>query len=211
MVVARPGEREALWNERRQIAAVLGRPLGMFDEASWQAPFTFIVLYDGPTKVDLFFHDGDPSPDPWLSEGVVAVLDKTGVAQRLTPGTPPPFDAHEHDAHAWDWLWWLHVKLARGERWLVRIESVLFFQTIVVRAWNERAGVGWRGATGLSARLDQELEERAAAALARSNERAELARSIAALAELYVEARADLGAELDDELMDQVLPAVSAT
>lgn len=210
-MVSRPGERQALWDERHAIASELGRPLGMFDEAAWHAPFTFIVLYDGPLKLDLFFHDGEPVADPWLADGVAALLDKTGVAERIAPAGPPPFDAREHDAHAWDWLWWLHVKLIRGETWLVRVESTLFFSTILVRAWNERAGEGWRGTTGLSERLDPELAQRAAAALPRSNEPAELARAIAALAQLYVEARSGLGADLDDELMNQVLGAVSAT
>jgi hypothetical protein len=212
-----------LWEARGEIAARLGRPLGMFVEAAWHAPYTAIALYEGPTKVDFFFHDGDPEPDPWLADGFHALVDKAGVAARLAErlATAPPAapmtagELRELDAHAWDWLWWLHVKRKRGELWLAFFESTMFVQTILVRAWNELAGEPWRGATGLSQRIDGELAARARAAMPRAPEPDELRRSTGELAELYAEARLALaerlGVELDRELMDQVRPVVSAT
>src|SRR5919199_5816908 len=55
VIVTEPGHRGELWERRRDVAAALGRPLGVFEEAPWQAPFTAIALYRGPVKVDLFF------------------------------------------------------------------------------------------------------------------------------------------------------------
>jgi predicted nucleotidyltransferase len=223
VVVARHGARERLWGARDDTAAALGRPLGSFVEAPWHAPYTVIVLYDGPTKVDLFFQDGEADPDPWLRDGFTPLVDKTGAAERLRErlatrdavGAMTVEELRENDAHAWDWLLWLHAKVARDELWLAFFETTLFAQTILVRAWNELAGEPWRGATGLAQRLGTDRAQRLAAALPREPEPTELRRSLPELAALWAEARAELaarlGAKLADELMDQVLALVSPT
>lgn len=44
---------------------------------------------------------------------------------------PDPVGLSDFDAHAWDWLWWMDVKLARGEEWLVHIELVKFAESML--------------------------------------------------------------------------------
>lgn len=121
--------------------------------------------------MDIAFEDGEEPPDEWLQDGFLVLLDADGVAarlrRRLASFRRPPFKADDLiqlDGHAWDWVWWLHVKLARGERSLVYVELAKFFENIVVPAHNALAGEPRAGCYGLDRRLRlagvAELEER---------------------------------------------------
>jgi len=81
------------------VAIVPLRPLTAFWDPLGNRP-NFIVVLDGPTKVDLIFdgHPFTPSP-PWVpsAESLPAI-----------------------DAHFWDWTLWLGAKQLRGEGDLVR-------------------------------------------------------------------------------------------
>ena len=218
VVVSEPGRREELWAERRAIAERLGRPLGLFrDVAIWQPPNLAIALYDGPLKVDLFFEDGEVEPSEWLREGFEVLLDKDEVGPRLRarlddlrPRVLDELhdDLAELDSHAWDFALWLDRKLELGEVWLVCLALPLYVELIVLPAWNALAGEGWRGAVGLSERVEPALLERLERALPRGSAPDELRGSLRALVELYAETRPRLverlGQPLTDELMDQV-------
>lgn len=68
VVVTMPGRLAELWADRAVVAGRLGEVLGGFDEVAWQAPHTYLALYPGPLKVDLFFQDGTPRADPGLRD-----------------------------------------------------------------------------------------------------------------------------------------------
>ncbi len=210
IAVTEPGAREELWAERDAIAHALGKPLGIFREAEWATPFMVIALYDGPLKLDLAFEEERLAPDPWLRDGYEVL---TGSVPAPELGELPPFGAEanlrELDAHAWDYAYWLHVKLERGERWVAYLELVSFIHHIVLLALNAARDESWAAGRGVDARLQPETLAALEATLPRSAERAELRRSLLAAAELYIEARVELKTkhdpELSDELMRQVL------
>ena len=92
--------------------------------------------------------------------------------------------------------------------WLVCLALPLYVELIVLPAWNALAGEGWRGAVGLSERVEPALLDRLECALPRGSAPDELRGSLRALVELYAETRPRLverlGQPLTDELMDQV-------
>jgi hypothetical protein len=169
-----------------------------------------IALYDGPLKVDLAFEEGRLAPDPWLRDGY-AIL--AGDVEEPDLAEPPQFgaeaDLRELDAHAWDYAFWLHLKLERGERWVAYLELAGFLHHIVVLALNAARGQGWVGGRGIDTRFAPATVAVLEAALPRSAEPDELRRALLAAAELYAEARAELkprhDPELPDRLMEQVL------
>jgi predicted nucleotidyltransferase len=215
IAVTEPGAREELWAERRTIARALGEPLGLFREAEWATPYMLIALYDGPLKVDLAFEEERLASDPWLRDGY-AVL--TGDVEEPDLTEPPPFgaesDLRDLDAHAWDYAFWLHVKLERGERWVAYLELAGFLQHIVVLALNAARGEGWAAGRGVDKRHSPDTVAALEAALPRSAKPDELRRALLAAAELYAEARVELkrrhDPELPDELMEQVLARLRA-
>jgi predicted nucleotidyltransferase len=212
VIVSRPGRLGGLWAERRTTAERLDRWLGGFDEVAWQAPHTFLGFYDGPVKVDFFYQEGEPHPDPWLRDGFVALVDPDGLAgdlqARLAAGPDPP-DLDDFDPHAWDWLWWMDVKLTRGgEEWLVYMELVKFVETMLLGGHNALSPEPWRGASMVEQRLPAEIRSDLRAALPRVPEPDELRRALGAAIEAYHRLRERLAAErgmgLAEELARQV-------
>jgi hypothetical protein len=218
LVVAHTGRLEALWAARRSIAVGLGGWLGGFDEVAWQAPHTFIGFCDGPVKVDFFFQEGEPAPDPWLRDGFRALVDPDGIAgplrERLAAGPPLP-DLAEFDVHAWDWLWAVHLKLRRpGHEWLVHVELVKFVETMLLTGHGLLGPEPWRGVLRVEDRLPAAARARLESALPARPEDAELRRALRAALDGYVELRARLARErgmpLADELARQVLAVLAA-
>jgi hypothetical protein len=213
LVVARAGRLAELWAARRTIAAGLGGWLGGFDEVAWQAPHTFIGFCDGPVKVDFFFQEGEPAADPWLRDGFLALVDPDGLADRLRErlaARPPPPDLADFDAHAWDWLWAVHLKLRRpGHEWLVYVELVKFVETMLLTGHGALGPDPWRGVLRVGERLPAATLARLERALPARPEDAELRRALRAALDDYVELRARLARErgmaLNDELARQVL------
>ncbi len=212
VIVTLPGRLAQLWADRHPTAERLGHWLGGFDEVPWQAPNTFIGFYDGPVKVDFFYQETEPQPDPWLRDGFVALVDPDGLVEslceRLARGSFMP-DLDGFDAHAWDWLWWMDVKLSRGgESWLVHIELVKFVETMLLGGHNALSPEPWRGASHVERRLVAELRAELSAALPASPDPEELRRALATAIELYMRLRRRLAGErgmpLSDELARQV-------
>jgi hypothetical protein len=125
------------------------------------------------------------------------------VCAALPGAVPPAPGLDELDAHAWDWLWWLDVKLARGEPWLVHIELVKFVETVLVFGSNALAGEWWRGATGFSA-------DSLRAALPSSPEPDALDRALTAAVGEWEALRERLARELGMPLADELAAQVRA-
>ena len=216
VVVAQPGRLEALWSDRRAIAAGLGGWLGGFDEVAWQAPHTFIGFCDGPVKVDFFFQEGEPAADPWLRDGFRALFDPDGLATGLRAALsadPPPPDLADFDVHAWDWLWAVHLKLRRpGHEWLVYIELVKFVETMLLAAFGALAPEPWRGVMRVEERLPVAARAHLRAALPAAPEEAELRRALRAALDGYLAVRRHLaderGMPLAGDLAAQVLAVI---
>lgn len=213
VVVTQPGRLGELWADRRTVAERLGRWLGGFDEVAWQAPHTFIGFYDGPVKVDFFYQQAEPHTDPWLRDGFVVLVDPDGLGDalraRLAGGVAAP-DLSDFDVHAWDWLWWIDVKLSRGgEAWLVYIELIKFVETMLLAGNNALSVEPWRGASGVDQRLAAEVRTELRGALPESLDSAELRRAFDAALRHYVRLRQRLAAErgmpFAGELARQVL------
>lgn len=220
IIVAEPGRRDALWRDRRALPETLGRPVAVFKDAPWHGPYVAIAIFEGPLKVDLTFEEGEAPPSEWLRGGYLVLMDRGGVEKRLrrrlASFRPPPFrpeDFAELDGHAWDWAWWLYVKLARGERWLVYAELAKYLEGIVAPAYNPLAGTPASGTYGLDRRLSVSVIGQMEASLARSPTPRELHRSLLALIALYARARTRLRrrlkADLSDRLMRQVRRRIS--
>ena len=177
----------------------------------WQAPNTFIGFYDGPLKADFFYQEDEPQPDPWLRDGFTALVDPDGVADGLRARLEGvPIDLEGFDAHAFDWLWWLDVKLSRGgESWLVHVELVKFVETMLLVGHNALTAEPWRGASEVERRLAGDVQAELKAALPAAPEPAELRRALATAVEAYLKLRPRLAREqgmaLSDAVADQVL------
>jgi len=213
VVVAHPGRLQELWAERASIAEGLCRWLGGFDEVAWQAPHTYIGFCDGPVKVDFFFQEESPAADPWLRDGVRALYDPDGLADRLRAAVavePTPPDLSDFDVHAWDWLWAMQLKLRRpGHEWLVYVEQVKFVETMLLTAFGALGPEPWRGVLRVEERLSCEAQAQLRDALPARPEETELRRAIQASIDSYLALRPRLAAERDmplaDELATQVL------
>lgn len=200
VIVTRPGRLGELWADRRRAAERLGRWLGGFDEVPWQAPHTFIGFYDGPVKVDFFYQDGEPQVDPWLRDGFKAVVDPDGLAEplreRLASAHGSP-DLSDFDAHAWDWWWWMDVKLTRGgQTWLVYIELVKFVETMLLTGYNALSPEPWRGSSNVEARLPGHVREELKRTLPSAPRPDELRRALDLALGSYLSLRGRLATEL---------------
>jgi hypothetical protein len=68
-------------------------------------------------------------------------------------------DLSDFDAHAWDWLWWMDVKLSRGvEPWLVYLELVKFVETMLLTGHNVLSPEPLRGASTVGQRLPADTQ-----------------------------------------------------
>lgn len=215
VIVTQPGRLAEVWADRRGVAEGLDRWLGGFAEVAWQAPHTFIGFYDGPVKVDFFYQEAEPHADPWLRDGFVALVDPDGLADalraRLTEERGSP-DLSDFDVHAWDWLYWMNVKLTRGHGWLVYLELVKFVETMLLTGHNALSAEPWRGAAEVERRLPTGVQAGLRAALPAAPETEELRRALdAALAQyLWLRQRlaAELGMPLTESLARQVLDRI---
>ena len=214
LIVTAPGRLAELWAERHRTGTRLGRWLGGFDEVPWQAPNTFIGFYDGPVKVDFFYQEEAPQSDPWLRDGFVVLVDPGGLTAGLREriaGEAAATDLDGFDAHAWDWLWWMDVKLSRGgQSWLVHIELVKFVETMLLGGYNALTPEPWRGASDVERRLPGKAQAELAAALPAAPNPEELCRALGRAIDLYAGLRRRLASERSMPLADELARQVEA-
>jgi hypothetical protein len=183
IVVAEPGERDGLWDQRKQISALLlGQQAVWFQEPRWQRPYRYQAYDEHLSELDLTFDEEHVAPWAALAKGFRAIVDKADVAARLRSDLanwrPPEFDAAALDGGTWAWLNYLHGKLRHGEVWMVRYGVMDTLHNRVVPLLGS-AGHSVHGELG-----DAEVARLQDAAAA-SAEPAELRRSLLATAELY--------------------------
>lgn len=183
ILVTEPGQRDGVWKRRAEISAiVLGRPAAWVQEPAWQRPYRYQSWDDRLAELDLTLDEEHVHAWPVLARGFRALVDKAGVADRLTSDLaslqPREFDAPALDGGTWAWLNYLYGKLRHGETWLVRYGVM---DTLTTRV------LPLLGTAGPSAcrELDAADLGRIEGAAPVSSEPAELRRSLRATAELY--------------------------
>jgi hypothetical protein len=125
IIVAEPGQRDALWDRREQISDLLhGHHAVRHQEPLWQRPYRYQSWDEKLIELDLTLDEEHAMPWAALTRGFLAVVDKADVAARLRSDLatwrPPEFDAPAFDSATWGWLNYLHGKLRHGEAWMVR-------------------------------------------------------------------------------------------
>jgi predicted nucleotidyltransferase len=183
IIVAEPGQRDALWDRREQISDLLhGRHAVWHQEPLWQRPYRYQSWDENLTELDLTLDEEHVEPWAALTRGFLAVVDKAEVAARLrsdlSSWQPREFDAAAFDGGTWLWLNYLRGKLRHGEAWMVRYG--------VMDTLNNRI-LPLLGTAGHSAHhsLDAADIDRIHRAAPTSAEPAELRRFLRATAELY--------------------------
>jgi hypothetical protein len=183
IIVAEPGQRDALWDRREQISDLLhGQHAVWCQEPVWQRPYRYQSWDEKLTELDLTLDEEHARVWAALTRGFLAVVDKADVAARLRSDLaswqPTEFDAPALDGGTWGWLNYLRGKLRHGEAWMVRYG--------VMDTLNSRV-LPLLGTAGHSAHhgLDAADIDRVHRAAPTSGEPTELRRSLRATAELY--------------------------
>jgi predicted nucleotidyltransferase len=183
IIVAEPGQRDALWDRREQISDLIhGHHAVWHQEPRWQRPYRYQSWNEELTELDLTLDEETANPWAALTRGFRPVVDKAQVAARLRSDLatwqPPEFDAPAFDGGTWVWLNYLRGKLRHGEAWMVRYGVM---DTLANRV------LPLLGTASHSAHhsLDAADIDRIHRAAPTSSEPAELRRSLRATAELY--------------------------
>jgi predicted nucleotidyltransferase len=183
IIVAEPGQRDALWDRREQISDLLhSRPTVWHQEPAWQRPYRYQSWDEQLTELDLTLDEEHVHPWAALIRGFLPVVDKAEVASRLRSDLatwkPVEFDAPAFDAGTWNWLGYLRGKLRHGEVWAVRYGVM---DTLTNRVL-PLLGTAYHSAHHDLDAADIDRLHRAAPT---SADQAELRRSLRATAELY--------------------------
>jgi predicted nucleotidyltransferase len=183
VIVAEPGQREALWARREQISARLhGGPVVWSQEPFWQRPYRYQTWQQDLTELDLTFDEEHVAPWAALARGFRVLVDKGGTEARLQSDLaswrPPEVDAATFEPSTWLWLGYLRGKLRHGQTWMVRYGVM---DTLNNRVLPLLGTAGHSAARDLDA-ADLARLERAAPA---SSDPGELLRSLRATAGVY--------------------------
>lgn len=186
ILVTEPGRRGELWERRAEIAGtILGAEPSYLQEPSWQGDFRYQAWDAGAHELDLTIAEERVDVFGGIVRGFQVLLDRANVEEELTTAVdewaPPEFDAAALDGGTWVWLLWLQGRLRHGERFAVRAGVV---DTLMGRVVPMLDGE-WHSAHSQLASADL---ERVHAAMPRSDNPTELARSLRDTAALYDEA-----------------------
>ncbi|MCI0687178.1 MAG: nucleotidyltransferase domain-containing protein [Sporichthyaceae bacterium] len=183
VLVAEPGRRDELWAQRAQFAeVVLGVAPVWSHELPWQRAYRYQAWDADGAELDLTVDEEQVTPAAVHTRGFRALVDRAGVADRLTAALAgwraPEFDAAGHDGGTWAWLLWLHGRLRHGERWVVRygLHDTLTSRVIPL------LGSAWHSA---HRELGDEVIDRLNAVAPASADEAELRRALLETAWLY--------------------------
>lgn len=187
VIVTRPGDRQATWDRRQEIAtAILGQPVAWNHELDWQRPYRFQAWTMDLAAVDLTFDEGVAEASPTLANGYRVLVDKTDIAAALAAGLerlePAGHDPNEFDASTWVWFLWLYGRLEHGRCWHVCTSLVHLIDTRLVPLFYD--GPSYEVETRASADQLQRLHN----AVPRSVDRGELQRALQATLLAYEEA-----------------------
>ena len=183
ILVAEPGRREEVWDDRSAIAAtIMGVEPAYAQEPSWQGEFRYQVWDEDLHELDLTIADRSVQVFAGIARGFTVVLDRADVERRLTADvaawSPPEFDAATLDSSTWPWLLGLQGRLRHGERFAVRAGVVDTLMGRVV----PMLGAEWHTAESQLSAADM---QRVHDAMPRSGEFAELSRSLRETAQVY--------------------------
>ena len=133
----------------------------------------YIVLYEGPIKLDFSYlrvTDVEPS---WTLAGRVILKDTNGFlaaiksqSAELSPDQPPRERVLSLNQKFWTWCWYVFGKIKRGELWeaLDGIDSIRSLAILPMLDW--AAGKPQIGYRRLESKLDARLAEKLSASVA---------------------------------------------
>ena len=191
LVVARPGARDSLWEDRVTIAEqVLDGEVAFDNEKPWTRPYLYHAMCADLRALDLCLESERAQPWGALADAFVTLVDKDGVAEELREDlarwerpafNAPLFDSGRTVPTTWNWFAYLAGHLRKGENWLVRYG--------VMETLNNRV-IPLLGSFAERAQRDLSPEDvaRLHATAPRSDDASELARSLVAVAEFYEDA-----------------------
>jgi len=173
-VIVRGDDFDAVFAERDRAAVAVGQPLFRFiaDHLPFGAHL-YIVLYEGPIKLDFSYlrvTDVEPS---WTLAGRVILKDTNGFlaaiksqSAELSPDQPPRERVLSLNQKFWTWCWYVFGKIKRGELWeaLDGIDSIRSLAILPMLDW--AAGKPQIGYRRLESKLDARLAEKLSASVA---------------------------------------------
>ena len=125
IVVAEPGQREAIWADRAEISRdLLGAEVVEAHEVPHQRPFRWQARTADLRMLDLALDEGSIEMWGGLASEVEFLLDRADLAREreawIAAYEPPRYDTVGQDDETWAILSWLAGALLHGRVWLVR-------------------------------------------------------------------------------------------
>ena len=124
-VVVRDGEFESVFDDRDTFAAAIGDPrYGFVPDHLPGGDRDYVVLYDGPVKVDFVYVPWADFEPAWKWSTARPLFDATGqiadvvdASRDRSPPEPTPGAVRALDDQFWIQCWYVHTKIERGEWW----------------------------------------------------------------------------------------------
>jgi hypothetical protein len=218
-VIVRDDEFESVFSERDRAVESIGRPLARFiaDHLPIRVDM-FIVLYEGPVKLDLDYIRASVLEPNWRWSRRHILKDTDGFLDDIvsrSKGLEAPSLSKERilnlDEKFWTWCWYVFGKIQRGELWEaldgihgIRTLAILSFFYSVVDLYNE----GYRR---LERKIPPDLVGNFRETIPQMTE-ASLFSALQSMISLYVELRGRVseaqGIEFDTEKQTYVLEAI---
>lgn len=183
ILVAEPGRRDELWEDRAAIAAaIMGAEPAHIQEPSWQGQFRYQAWDADLHELDLTIAEESVEVFGGITRGFEVLVDRADVKEQLTAAVSQwsalEFDAGALDSSTWPWLLGLQGRLRHGEKFAVRAGVVDTLMGRVV----PMLGGEWHTA---ESQVPAEDMQRVHDAMPRSGEFEELSRSLLETARVY--------------------------